>query len=496
MRGWSFRALVLVVAFAFSVVVVGGIALATYVIYFDGLSSVTHDRAVRAADVAVSHMRENIAEARADAKLRGLDGTAAAAAAQKQVLGNLADLRPQTTGGQSELSLFNGGTDLVWTSDSSVRFGGVKPRIEALQLNRPTLSQGAPPQLFAGLLRPVRLPIVVSHVPLTMPDGSRAVLDVAYIPKAEESVIDSLRAPMTVLTVVASILMIAVIEAVLLLVLGLVRRLSDAADAIDSGRLDARLPDMGANEVGDLARSVNRLIDRLQRRAAAQTQFVANASHELATPVAGIRGYVDILERWGAEDPQVREEAVEAIDRESARMSRLTSDLLNILQSDGTVVFKNERFDVNALARERLASTANAWLHKGIEFEGPEQGEQIVWGDRERLEDVLSILLENAAKYTSEQGCVSVRTDRKHDYVFIEVADTGAGIPEDELPQIFDRFFRSSASRAAGESGFGLGLAIAKDIVDRAGGEIDVESIAGEGTTFTVRWPRGRRPTP
>ena len=138
-------------------------------------------------------------------------------------------------------------------------------------------------------------------------------------------------------------------------VLNLVDNLRKAADSIDAGRLDERLPDVGDNEIGALARSVNRLIERLQRRSEAQAHFVADASHELATPVAGIRGYTSILREWGADDPTVRDEAVDAIDRESQRMARLTGDLLNLLHADQGVVLKSEPFDLNVIVRSRLA---------------------------------------------------------------------------------------------------------------------------------------------
>lgn len=113
-------------------------------------------------------------------------------------------------------------------------------------------------------------------------------------------------------------------------------------------------------------------------------------------------------------------------------------------------------------------------------------------GDADRIEDVLSILIENAGKYTPSGGRVSVSTARRRDDVVIEVKDTGVGIPPEEIAHVFDRFFRSERARAGGETGFGLGLAIAKTVVDNMGGTISAESQVGLGTTFTVVIPRGR----
>jgi signal transduction histidine kinase len=188
----------------------------------------------------------------------------------------------------------------------------------------------------------------------------------------------------------------------------------------------------------------------------------------------------------------VREEAIDAIDRESRRMARLSSDLLNLLHADQGLVLKSERFDLNVIVRERLATTASRYLDKDIEFIGPEDESLQMIGDADRVEDVLSILLDNAGKYTPTHGQVVVTTARQRESVFITVSDSGEGIPEEEIPRLFDRFFRSDRARAQGEAGFGLGLAIAKAIVDSMGGTIGVESVVGQGTMFTVELPRGR----
>lgn len=297
---------------------------------------------------------------------------------------------------------------------------------------------------------------------------------------------------MAILALSAMAVMVVLMQTSMAWVLNLVDDLRKAADSIDAGRLDERLPDDAQNEIGELARSINRLIERLQRRADAQSRFVADASHELATPVAGIRGYTSILRAWGGEDPKVREEAIDAIDRESQRMARLSGDLLNLLHADQGLRLKSERFDLNVLVRERLAVTASKYLDKDIEFIGPEEDTLVMVGDADRVEDVLSILLDNAGKYTPSEGAVVVTTAKRRDTVTITVSDSGEGIPEADLPRLFDRFFRSDKARAAGEAGFGLGLAIAKSIVDSMGGTIAVESIVGQGTMFIFELPRGR----
>ena len=175
-------------------------------------------------------------------------------------------------------------------------------------------------------------------------------------------------------------------------------------------------------------------------------------------------------------------------------MARLTGDLLNLLHADQGLVLKTEKFDVNVLVRDRLAATASRWIDKDIDFVGPEEEEPLVMsGDPDRLEDVISILLDNAAKYTPAGGQVVASTRRRRDMIELEVADTGQGIPPDDLPRIFDRFFRSEASRAAGEGGFrSRAWRSARASSTAWAARSSVDSEVGEGTTFTVRVPRGR----
>ncbi len=363
-------------------------------------------------------------------------------------------------------------------------------RERALRLLTSTVSVSGGGSGLSGLFSRAQLGLYTVHVPIDVPDGSRWVLDVTYVPFREEQTIDAIRAPMLVLALVGTALAIAMMQMSMGWVLKLVDELRVAADSIDAGQLDVRLPAEGQHEIGDLARSLNHLIERLRRRADAQTRFIADASHELATPVAGIRGYINILRAWGAEDDAVREEAVRAIDRESRRMARLTTELLSLIRTDEDTTCRRMRVDVNALSREALAAAATRYLDKGLEFEGPEEGPLVAMNDRDKIEEFMHILVDNAAKYTPPGGTVRVQTWRRRDSVVIEVADTGVGIPEKDLPNIFDRFYRSDASRSKETGGFGLGLAIAKRMVEVCGGTIEVKSAVDEGTSFTIRIPR------
>jgi len=493
MRRSSLRTWLLLVAILFATLVVGGVALTTYVVVSDGMSVVAHDATARIARDAARIARDATTAAKLEAAAAGLEGEAREREAEREFLRSVPDLFSAGGVSEGEFAFYNENLEPIWFSDERALIEDVdEQRRRAMELNQVTESTVDEGGILQGLVGPAQLGVYVVHVPLDLPADTEGLLEVAYFPAQEEMVIDSIRLPMFTLAVSAMFIMVVMMQTSMGWVLKLVDDLRKAADSVDAGRLDVHLPAEGEHEIGDLARSLNALIDRLRRRANAQTRFVADASHELATPVAGIRGYTNILKAWGAEDPEVREEAIAAIDRESRRMARLTSDLLALVRDEGALQFKSVRFDVNARCRETLAAAANRYIGKNLEFIGPSEGQLVMVGDPERVEDVISILVDNAAKYTPPGGTVAVSTRRRRDTIVIEVSDTGVGIPAEDLPSIFERFYRSDTSRSKETGGFGLGLPIAKSIAEGAGGDIEVRSVLGEGSTFTITLPRGQ----
>lgn len=491
MQRSSLRNWLLLVAVLFSSLVVGGMAVTTYVVVADGMAGVAQDTTLHVALNAADRIER--ARTAADEPVPGPEGPypAEAAALEGFVEGML-------TSGEDG-SLFSGDFVLygptlapIWYSDeAALEFGEDSQRIEARDSGEPGRQLIGAGGVARGLVGPSSLGTLLVHVPVVLPDGN-GVLDVVYYPHREESVIDAIRAPMFTLALSAMFIMVVMMQTSMGWVLKLVDDLRKAADQIDAGRLDVHLPAEGEHEIGELARSINGLIDRLRRRSEAQTRFVADASHELATPVAGIRGYTNILRAWGADDPEVRTEAINAIDRESRRMARLCSDLLALVRDERGVDVRTVRFDINERCRETLAAAATRYMDKGLEFIGPEEGKLYLVSDPDRVEDAISIFVDNAAKYTPDGGSVSVTTRRRRDSIIVQIADTGVGIPPADIDNIFDRFYRSDASRSKETGGFGLGLPIAKSLVDALGGTIEVSSTLGEGTTFTIALPRGK----
>jgi heavy metal sensor kinase len=249
--------------------------------------------------------------------------------------------------------------------------------------------------------------------------------------------------------------------------------------------LSRRIPYNGPpDELGQLTQTFNDTLGRLERLFDAQRRFVADVSHEMRTPLTTIRGNVDLMRRIGYDD-----EAMVAIDGETRRMSRLVEDLLLLAKADaGRLPLEKTPVDLDTLVlgvyhQAQVLSDA-VTVHLG-------QVEPArVLGDTDRLKQLLLNLVSNGLKYTPPGGSVTLSLTLDHsEWVLVNVVDTGIGIPADDLPHIFDRFYRVDKARSRAKGGTGLGLSIAKWIADAHGGQISVSSEEGKGSTFTVRLP-------
>src|SRR5829696_7220642 len=274
---------------------------------------------------------------------------------------------------------------------------------------------------------------------------------------------------------------------------------TSAAREMGEGDLSKRLPVANpGDEVGRLTTTINGLLSRLEaafaRREEAlerQRSFAADASHELRTPLTAISGHARMLDEWALEeDPERARRSVGAIRQEAGRMRDLVESLLVLTRGDEGAGLEIGRHDLAAIAEE-AAQAAAAGGKISVEYVRPER-EVAATFDRGCVLQVASILLDNAVRYTPKGGSVAVRVREEGDLAVLEIADTGAGIPEDQLPLIFERFHRADPSRADG--GAGLGLSIARQIAESHGGEIRVWSKPDQGSTFTLLRPK--RPLP
>ncbi|MFN7931309.1 MAG: heavy metal sensor histidine kinase [Blastocatellia bacterium] len=272
-----------------------------------------------------------------------------------------------------------------------------------------------------------------------------------------------------------------------------VDRLTRAAEEIEAGDLSKRVQvPAKMDELGRLAVTFNRMIARLQAAFERQRQFTADASHELRTPLAVMRGDIEIALRRERKPEEYRSVLTSNLE-EIVRLSRLVEDLLMLARADaGQMLLQCEPMDLAELCEQTMEYLLPLAEVKGQQliYIPPTTTPLQVNGDAQRLKQLLLNLLDNAVKYTPEHGTIRLRLSHDDHDAILSISDTGRGIPEEDLPHIFERFFRHSRSTSDKTvQGFGLGLSIVKWIVDSHGGKISAESRVNKGTTFTVRFP-------
>lgn len=309
---------------------------------------------------------------------------------------------------------------------------------------------------------------------------------------------------LTELAVTAGALVLALAGGWWLVRLGL-RPLEDVertADSIAAGDLDQRVP--GADqptEVGRLARALNVMLERIQAAFTARVasenrlreneqhlrQFVADASHELRTPIAAVSAYAELFERGGSQHAEDLPRIVTGIRTETARMDRLVSDLLTLARLDEGVPMQMAPVELVGLVSEAVRTAAAVGPEWPVQFSAARPVE--VTGDKDRLRQVLDNLLANVRAHTPPGTSATVHVDQIGGQAQIEVRDTGPGMPEEDARRVFERFFRADPARARTRGGSGLGLSIVSAIVTAHGGTVTASSAPGEGLVVTVLLP-------
>ena len=262
--------------------------------------------------------------------------------------------------------------------------------------------------------------------------------------------------------------------------------ITESVDQINrADDLSRRIPYQGEikDEIGDLVESMNQTLERLESLFTSQQRFLADVSHELRTPLTVIKGNVDLMRRMKEAD----EESLTSIDQEAGRLTRLVGGLLMLAQAEsGKLTLNFKPVELDLLLTEvftEMLVLAGSKVHVHLN----DIDQVIVNGDRDRLKQVLLNLVANAIQYTPQGGDVFLSLAKIGGQARLIVRDSGPGIPAEDLPHIFDRFYRAEKSRTRSKiSGFGLGLSIAHWIVEHHGGQIKVESKEGEGTTFAI----------
>ncbi len=241
------------------------------------------------------------------------------------------------------------------------------------------------------------------------------------------------------------------------------------------------------DELHRLTVTINDLLGRLEDLFNAQQRFVADVSHELRTPLAAMQGNLEILSRGTCNNPEILDETIGDMRRETARLIRMVNDLLVIAQSDTRRQIRSEDVELDTLLlevyRELRPLAGPVILRIGAE------DQVLATGDRDRLKQALLNLGVNAIQHTAYGGTVTLGLERRDGFVCMTVSDTGEGIAEDDLPHIFDRFYRADRSRSRHSGGAGLGLAIVRWVAEAHKGSVTVASIPGRGSTFAIWLP-------
>ena len=268
--------------------------------------------------------------------------------------------------------------------------------------------------------------------------------------------------------------------------------LLSAIRKVREGAYSHRAAVKGGDEIGQIAAEFNSLTDRLQTTEDARRRFVSDASHELKTPLAGIRLLTDSILQTGDMDPDTTREFVGDIGREAERLTRITENLLRLTRLDSGAVQPVAPVEIAPVLERVARMLAILAKEKGVTLTCEAEPDTVALATEDDVHQILYNLMDNGIKYSGTDGFVHAAARVDGDWVVLTVEDNGIGIPEDDLPHIFERFYRVDKMRSRAIGGTGLGLSIVKDTVESRGGQITAGARKGGGTVFTVRLPRAQ----
>lgn len=269
----------------------------------------------------------------------------------------------------------------------------------------------------------------------------------------------------------------------------MLKRIDDitkTAENISINNLRERIEVKAADdELTRLSKTFNKMIDRLQKSFDKQVQFVADASHELRTPIAVIQGYANLLDRWGKDDRVALEKAIYGIKFESSNIADLIEKLLFIAKNDNnTQIMEKKEFWLNELIDEIVMESR--LIEQNHKISCNKNDKIRIVADYKMIKQMLRIFIENSIKFSNDQSTIEISSKKQDDLAEIVIIDQGVGIPKEEIDRIFDRFYIVDKSRSKEKGGTGLGLSIAKQIAYIHNGKIDIESEEGKWTKVIV----------
>ncbi|MFL2080273.1 ATP-binding protein [Latilactobacillus sakei] len=255
---------------------------------------------------------------------------------------------------------------------------------------------------------------------------------------------------------------------------------------------DARIPETGRSqdELSDLVVAFNEMLNRIQHYFEQQDQFVSDVSHELRTPVAIIEGHLQLLNRWGKDDPEVLSESLAASLQEILRMKNLIQEMLDLTRADQAVTEgTSEVTDVGKVVLQNYHNFEMLYPEFTFILDDDLHGQALVKINRNHLEQIMIILLDNAIKYSTTRKEIHIAVANDERYAQVAVQDFGEGISEEDKKKVFHRFYRVDKARSREKGGNGLGLAIAQQLVEGYDGNVSLESSVGHGSVFRIELP-------
>ncbi len=267
------------------------------------------------------------------------------------------------------------------------------------------------------------------------------------------------------------------------------RNMAAATKSFSAGDFSVRVPVEGYDEIGQLASAFNNMASSLADLESVRRSFIANVSHELKTPMTTIGGFIDgILD--GTVPEEKRQQYLETVSEEVHRLSRMVKSMLNIARIEsGESKIDPSIFDISDMVCRTLFAFEQRVDERGIEIVGLESDPIYVEADADLIHQVIYNLIDNAVKFVNDKGCISFAFTQESGRVFIAIRNTGQGIPQHEIPRLFDRFYKSDKSRSLDKSGYGLGLYIVQTIVNLHNGDLIVRSVEGEYAEFCFSVP-------
>jgi signal transduction histidine kinase len=264
-----------------------------------------------------------------------------------------------------------------------------------------------------------------------------------------------------------------------------IKQLSSASREVAQGHFDISVDIKKQDEIGRLAADFNIMVQEINSIDRMRREFVSNVSHEIRTPITSIKGFARLINENAEINENVREYS-NTIIQESERLIDLSSNLLRLSELDSQIIHEQTEFSLDEQIRQVILSLETLWEVKKIEFD-LELIEIAYTGDEDLLRQVWLNLIQNAINFSHDGGTIKIELNKTNGKVCVKITDYGFGIPEEDVPRVFDRFYKGDTSQKS--KGNGLGLSIVQKIVQTAGGTISVKSKSGKGTAVTVKLP-------